>query len=154
MARTLSQLAATPVTVLKGVGPERAKALDKLEVKSVLDLLTYYPRRYLDRTREARVVGLRVGAEASGAVEVQPTNWRGARNPRHTAARDHARARGGATTSGVRRAVPVAAGARLAQTRARTALSRHLAPRRRRARAEVPRAVPVRANRGAAAGHR
>ena len=59
MARTLSQLAANPVTVLKGVGPERAKALASLDITNVLDLLTCYPRRYLDRTREAKIADLR-----------------------------------------------------------------------------------------------
>ena len=76
MARTLSQLAATPVTVLKGVGPERARALERLEVTNVLDLLTYYPRRYLDRTREAKIADLRVGEEATVLVEVKSTNAR------------------------------------------------------------------------------
>ena len=76
MARTLSQLAANPVTVLKGVGPERAKALAGIDVENVLDLLTYYPRRYLDRTREATVNDLRVGEEATVLVEVKATNAR------------------------------------------------------------------------------
>ena len=76
MARALSQLAATPVTVLKGVGPERARALERLEVTNVLDVLTYYPRRYLDRTREAKIADLRVGEEATVLVEVKSTTGR------------------------------------------------------------------------------
>src|SRR6476620_7210969 len=76
MARALSQLAATPVTVLKGVGPEREKALASLEVDNVLDLLTLYPRRYLDRTREAKIADLHVGEEATVFVEVKSTNGR------------------------------------------------------------------------------
>jgi ATP-dependent DNA helicase RecG len=76
MARALSQLAATPVTVLKGVGPERAKALAALDVTNVLDLLTYYPRRYLDRTREATIADLHVGEEATVLVEVKTANSR------------------------------------------------------------------------------
>jgi ATP-dependent DNA helicase RecG len=76
VARALSQLAATPVTVLKGVGPERARALERLEVTNVLDVLTYYPRRYLDRTREAKIADLRVGEEATVLVEVKSTTGR------------------------------------------------------------------------------
>src|SRR6476620_8423792 len=76
MARALSQLAATPVTVLSGVGPERAKALAALEIDNVLDLLTYYPRRYLDRTREAKIADLHVGEEATVLVEVKTTTAR------------------------------------------------------------------------------
>jgi ATP-dependent DNA helicase RecG len=82
VARTLSQLAATPVTVLKRVGPERARALERLEVTNVLDLLTYYPRRYLDRTREAKIADLRVGEEATVLVEVKSTNARRIRGGR------------------------------------------------------------------------
>ena len=56
MARRLSQLAQLPVTELKGVGEAKAGALAKLGVRTVLDLLTYYPRRYLDRTNQARAL--------------------------------------------------------------------------------------------------
>ncbi len=45
MAKGLADLAALPVTVLKGVGPERAKALASIDVHTVLDLVTHYPRR-------------------------------------------------------------------------------------------------------------
>ena len=37
----------------KGVGPKRPRRWRKLGVETVLDLLTYYPRRYLDRTNQA-----------------------------------------------------------------------------------------------------
>src|SRR3954451_3594224 len=80
MPRSLRQLAATPVTELKGVGPERGKALANLDVTSVLDLLTYYPRRYLDRTRQARIADVRVGEEATVLVEVKRSSARRTRN--------------------------------------------------------------------------
>lgn len=54
MARRLKQLAELPVTTLNGVGDAKAKGLAKLDIVSVLDLLTYYPRRYLDRTNGSR----------------------------------------------------------------------------------------------------
>ncbi|MGH9246176.1 MAG: ATP-dependent DNA helicase RecG [Acidimicrobiales bacterium] len=71
MARTLDQLDRIAVTELKGIGPERARALARLDIATVLDLLTYYPRRYLDRTREARLRDLQVGEEATVLVEVR-----------------------------------------------------------------------------------
>src|SRR4051812_15025302 len=80
MPRTLGQPAGIPVTELKGVGPERGKALEKLDVTSVLDLLTYYPRRYLDRTRQARIADVRVGEEATVLVEVKRSSARRTRN--------------------------------------------------------------------------
>ena len=52
MSVTLDRLAELPVTELKGVGPERAKALaDAFEIETVLDLVTHYPRRHLDLTK-------------------------------------------------------------------------------------------------------
>ncbi|HEX2272424.1 MAG TPA: DNA helicase RecG, partial [Acidimicrobiales bacterium] len=64
MSRRLSQLAEIPVTVLAGVGPKKAEALAALDIHTVLDLLTHYPRRYLDRTRQAAIRDLKTGEEA------------------------------------------------------------------------------------------
>ncbi len=38
-----------PVQYLKGVGPQRAKALERLGIKTLADLLHYYPRAWEDR---------------------------------------------------------------------------------------------------------
>ena len=38
------------IQYLKGVGPKRAKALNKLNIKNIADLLTFFPRDYEDRT--------------------------------------------------------------------------------------------------------
>ncbi len=82
MARRLVQLARIPVTELRGVGTAHAKGLAALGVESVLDLVTHYPRRYLDRTREARLADLVVGEEASVLVEVRRVSKRATRNRR------------------------------------------------------------------------
>jgi ATP-dependent DNA helicase RecG len=76
VARQLSQLARTSVTTLDGVGPERAKALAHFELATIFDLLTHYPRRYLDRTREARIDELVVGDEAMVIARVQRSSVR------------------------------------------------------------------------------
>ena len=60
---TLRDLDALGVEALKGVGPKRAESLRKADVHSVLDLLRYYPRRYIDRTKEAAIRDLREGEE-------------------------------------------------------------------------------------------
>ena len=60
---TLSDLDALGVDALNGVGPKRAAALHKAEIHSVLDLLRTYPRRYVDRTKEALISDLRPGEE-------------------------------------------------------------------------------------------
>ena len=76
MARRLGQLAAIPVTQLEGVGDKRAESLAKLDVRTVLDLLTYYPRRYLDRTNERRIDELDVGEEAMVLATVKAVSVR------------------------------------------------------------------------------
>ncbi len=60
MAKRLRDLADLPVTELKGVGPERAKALAQIDVRSILDLITHYPRRYIDKTKQSSIRDLRV----------------------------------------------------------------------------------------------
>ncbi|WDE02059.1 ATP-dependent DNA helicase RecG [Thalassomonas actiniarum] len=47
----LDNLAITPVTVLKGVGPGMAKKLEKVGLLTIQDLLFHLPLRYEDRTR-------------------------------------------------------------------------------------------------------
>jgi len=53
--RRLGQLADLPVTVLRGVGDAAAGDLAELGITSVLDLVTHYPRRYIDGTRMVTV---------------------------------------------------------------------------------------------------
>jgi ATP-dependent DNA helicase RecG len=65
-----------PVTRLKGVGERKAEGLAAVDVENLLDLLTYYPRRYVDRTNEARVRDLVVGEEALVLVTVQRVSSR------------------------------------------------------------------------------
>jgi len=70
--RRLAELDHVPVTKVTGVGPEKAAALEEqFEVRSVLDLLTHYPRRYIDRTHQARIDDLKVGETAMVMAEVK-----------------------------------------------------------------------------------
>lgn len=59
------------VQFLKGIGPEKAKALNLVEIKTVEDLLYYIPRRYLDRSTILPMNRLKVGSPATviGRVE-------------------------------------------------------------------------------------
>ena len=82
MSRRLSQLADLPVTVLDGVGEKRVEALAAMEIVSVLDLLTHYPRRYLDRTRQAAIRELKVGQEALVLATVKRVQSRRTRQRR------------------------------------------------------------------------
>ena len=82
MARRLAQLAQVPVDDLRGVGPKTATALAAVGVASVLDLLLYYPRRYLDRTATATIRDLAEGEQATVLVEVKRVTARRTRNRR------------------------------------------------------------------------
>ena len=61
---SLVELSAMDVGVLAGVGPRKLEGLRHLGITSLLDLLTHYPRRYIDRTREAQIRELSEGEEA------------------------------------------------------------------------------------------
>ncbi len=80
MARRLEQLARIPVTELRGVGEKRATGLAQLEVETVLDLLTHYPRRWIDRTHEGRIGDLALGEEATVVVRVASVRSQRTRN--------------------------------------------------------------------------
>ena len=45
------------VRYLKGVGEARAKALNKLDIHTVDDLVAYFPRAYEDRTQFSTILG-------------------------------------------------------------------------------------------------
>ena len=64
MTRRLLQLGGLPVGTLRGIGPKHAASLAKaFEIETVLDLLTHYPRRYVDRSNQARIIDLKPGEE-------------------------------------------------------------------------------------------
>ena len=73
---TLRDLEAIPVSRLRGVGEKKGSALASAEIATVLDLLTHYPRRHLDRTREASIGELRAGDEATVFGEVRSSSTR------------------------------------------------------------------------------
>jgi ATP-dependent DNA helicase RecG len=79
---TLRELADIPVARLKGVGERKQESLAAVGVESVLDILTTYPRRWVDRTNEARVSDLVPGAEALVLVTVRSARKRPLRNRR------------------------------------------------------------------------
>ncbi len=51
----------TPIQYLKGVGPKRAKELEKIGIRNVPEILRYFPRRYIDRSDIRKFSDLREG---------------------------------------------------------------------------------------------
>ena len=69
---TLADLQALPVTSLTVLAskPKKLAGLAELGITTVADLVTDYPRRYLDRTRQAQIRDLVPGDEAMVIAEV------------------------------------------------------------------------------------
>src|SRR5258707_11440674 len=55
----------TAVQFLKGVGPRRAEALGRLDIRTVEDLLYHTPHRYLDATSVTPAAKAHVGTEVT-----------------------------------------------------------------------------------------
>ncbi len=58
------------VQFVKGVGPKWAERLSKLEIKTVRDLLYYFPREYEDRSQISQIKYTAVGDQANFKVKV------------------------------------------------------------------------------------
>lgn len=82
MPRTLRFLASHPVAELQGVGPKLEERLGVMGIRTVLDLLEHYPRRYIDRTKRADLAEMGVGEEATVFAEVRKVSSRKTRGRR------------------------------------------------------------------------
>ena len=65
----------TDVRYVKGVGEQRAKALARLGIHTLRDLISYFPRAYEDRRTFKRVIDLQPGENACvrAMVAAEPT---------------------------------------------------------------------------------
>ena len=81
-ARRLRQLGDVPVSQLRHIGEKRTAALASLGIDNVFDLLTVYPRRYIDRTMRVDLSDLNVGDEAAVYGEVEKVSSRRTRQGR------------------------------------------------------------------------
>ncbi|MBG00986.1 MAG: ATP-dependent DNA helicase RecG [Acidimicrobiaceae bacterium] len=67
---TLTDLASLPTSRLKGIGAKKKEALASIGIQTVLDVLSHYPRRYIDRTKEAKIGTLQVGEEGMVLAQI------------------------------------------------------------------------------------
>jgi len=77
-----TQSLASPLTVLRGIGPALAKTLERLDLFRVEDLLFLLPLRYEDRTQLVKLGALESGTRClvTGEVLLAETVYRGRRN--------------------------------------------------------------------------
>ena len=54
----------TNVRYIKGIGEQRAKALEKLGIETLRDLISWFPRKYDDRRETKRIADLVPGETA------------------------------------------------------------------------------------------
>jgi len=71
-----SNLLETPVQYLKGVGPRRSKAFETIEIKTLKDLLYYFPRKYLDRTTVHTIDSIQIDSEVNLIGKIQSISLR------------------------------------------------------------------------------
>jgi len=77
---TLAELADVATDQLRVAGPKKLSGLQAMGIESILDLLMHYPRRYLDRTRQADIRDLAPGDEAMVIATVRSADVRRTRN--------------------------------------------------------------------------
>ncbi|HEX2978650.1 MAG TPA: ATP-dependent DNA helicase RecG, partial [Anaerolineaceae bacterium] len=68
-----------PLTVLNGIGPKNAQILEDVGLKTLGDLLYYFPRRYDDYSQLKPIVRLWYGEEVTIIASVQSTTVRSVR---------------------------------------------------------------------------
>src|SRR4051794_24806930 len=71
-----------PIGVLNRVNQKSADALEHMGIENVLDLITHYPRRYVDRSHQVEIRDLRVGEEALVLATVKRVQSRKTRQRR------------------------------------------------------------------------
>ena len=67
---SLRDLDEIDVERLRGVGDKKKAALEHFGIRSVLDLLETYPRRWVDRTHQAQLADIQLGVETLVVVRV------------------------------------------------------------------------------------
>jgi ATP-dependent DNA helicase RecG len=72
----LAELDRRSVDDLAGVGPKKLAALRSVGIETILDLLMFFPRKYLDRTHEARIRDLTPGDTAMVLAKVRSVETR------------------------------------------------------------------------------
>jgi ATP-dependent DNA helicase RecG len=77
---SLRELDAIGVDRLQGVGEQRRTSLEEAQIHSVFELLTHYPRRYIDRSHEAKLGDVHPGQEVMVVGEIESVASRRTRN--------------------------------------------------------------------------
>lgn len=77
---SLRELDGISVDRLQGVGEQRRASLEQVDIYSVFDLLAHYPRRYIDRSHEVKLVDVDPGQQVMIVGEIDKVTSRRTRN--------------------------------------------------------------------------
>lgn len=80
--RRLAFLDGIKVTAIKSIGSKKAASLEEMGIVSILDLITHYPFRYIDRTNQERIADMKIDQEATVVAEVSKVESHRLRNNR------------------------------------------------------------------------
>jgi len=69
----------TEIQYIKGIGPKRAQVLQKSGLATVIDLMNYFPRRYLDRRNIVSLDNLQADEEVTVIGRIEAAGIRHAR---------------------------------------------------------------------------
>lgn len=75
-SKSPSEQLATPVQYLKGVGPDRALLLEKLNLRTARDILFFFPRDYEDMSQVCDIADLQEGVSVSICATVEEVELR------------------------------------------------------------------------------
>ncbi len=81
---TLAELDGMQLDKLAGVGPKRRAGFAALDVYTLYDVLTTYPRRYIDRTNDTTIEELMPGDQGMVMVEITAVTSRRTKNNKRT----------------------------------------------------------------------
>jgi ATP-dependent DNA helicase RecG len=71
-----TDLLQAPIQYVKGVGPIRAKALQRLHIETIRDALFFLPRRYEDRSHLRLIAQLQVGTHETFRAQIRASTLR------------------------------------------------------------------------------
>ena len=83
MTPYVKEASAAPITVLRGIGKAAAALYEKLDIRTLGDLLRHFPRTYEDRSQTAEIASLADGQTACvrAALISEPQHVRGKSRP-------------------------------------------------------------------------
>ena len=61
----------SPVALLKGVGEQRERKLNKMGISTIEDLLTHYPREYRDRSEIIKIADIPMDEPSTFLAQVK-----------------------------------------------------------------------------------